>query len=469
MTTENCRKEVLLKASTVSSERNSQKLVDGAVVVTAKTEQSTLPSNQRHEFEATIDKLVADFNIQAAISKVKRNGGAPGIDNITTEEIEEVMCKKWPEMKIDILEGKYYPKPVKRVEIAKPDGSGVRELGIPTVLDRVIQQALLQILVFVFNPIFSESSYGFRPGRSAHQAVINAQKYIQDGYEWVVDIDLEKFFDRVNHDMLMARVARKVKDKKILLLIRRFLQSGVMKDGLVSWSDVGTPQGGPLSPLLSNIMLDDFDKELESRGHRFCRYADDCNIYVKSEKAGKRVMESVIDYLTKTLKLKVNLGKSAVDRPCNRKFLGFSFGQDKELNQIKVHGSRIKRFKDGVKEIFKKAKGNNLLNIVKKELVPKVRGWINYFSLANEPLIFSNLDSWMRRRFRCAFWMQWKTPKRRLKELMKIGANRKEARNIVSSGKGSWRISKTKCMHKTLGNKVLENLGLIPMLKMMRN
>ncbi len=272
------------KAQTTSSEQNSQKLVDGAIVVSAKTEQSSLPGNQRYEYVSKIDNLVADFNIQEAISKVKRNGGAPGIDNITTDVIEEYMHKNWPEIKKAILEGKYFPKPVKRVEITKPDGSGIRKLGIPTVPDRVIQQAILQEIALVFEPIFSESSYGFRQGRGAHQAVIKAQEYIQEGYEWVVDIDLEKFFDRVNHDMLMARVARKVKDKKILLLIRRFLQSGVMENGLVSWSDEGTPQGGPLSPILSNIMLDDFDKELENRGHRFCRYADDCNIYVKSEK-----------------------------------------------------------------------------------------------------------------------------------------------------------------------------------------
>lgn len=458
---------MMSKAQTTSSERNSQKFVDGVVIVTAKTEQSSLPGDQGYKYTASIDKLVSDFNIQEAIHRVKKNKGAPGIDNITTEEIEEVMCEQWPEIKKAILEGKYYPKPVKRLGIAKPDGSGIRELGIPTVPDRVIQQAILQEIILVFEPTFSESSYGFRPGRKAHQAVIKSQKYIQEGYEWVVDIDLEKFFDKVNHDMLMARVARKVKDKKILLLIRRFLQSGIMENGLVSFPDEGTPQGGPLSPLLSNILLDDFDKELESRGHRFCRYADDCNIYVKSEKAGKRVMESVTRYLTKALKLKVNLEKSAVDRPCNRKFLGFSFGQGKKLNQIKIHESRIKRFKKGVKDIIKKCKGNNLLYIMQKELVPKIRGWVNYFKLAEDTSIFSSLDGWIRRKVRCALWKQWKTSKKRLKELLKRGANKKDAINIIMSGKGAWRISRTKCMHKVLGNKVLENMGLIPLMKMM--
>ncbi len=468
MTTRNCRKKAEPIAYTTSSERNSQKFVDGAVSVTAKTEQSSLPGNQQPECVASVHKLVADFNIQKAVLKVKKNKGAAGIDNITTEEIEELMCEQWPEIKKAILEGKYHPKPVKRVEIPKPDGTGVRKLGIPTVLDRVIQQAINQVITLVFEPIFSESSYGFRPGRGCHQAVTKAQKYIQEKYNWVVDIDLEKFFDRVNHDMLMARVARKVKDKKILLLIRRFLQSGIMEGGLVSQSVEGTPQGGPLSPLLSNIMLDDLDKELERRGHRFCRYADDCNIYVKSEKAGLRVMESVTKYLTKTLKLKVNLDKSGVDKPYNRKFLGFTFGKDEKGNKIEVHESRVKRFKDRVKEIIRKGKGRNLPYVIKEELLPVIRGWINYFGLARESYVFSSLDSRIRRKIRCVFWRQWKTSKKRFKELIKLGAYRKEARNIVASGKGSWRISRTRPMHKALGNKYLESLGLIPMMKMMK-
>lgn len=468
MTTENCRKEVMPKAYTTSSERNSRKCVDGAVVVTAKTEQSSLPGNQRYEYVASIHSLVADFNIQQAVLKVKRNKGAPGIDNITTEEIEELMCKKWLEIKKAILEGKYYPKPVKRVEIPKPDGTGIRKLGIPTVLDRVIQQAINQEITLVFEPIFSESSYGFRPGRGCHQAVTKAQEYIQEGYRWVVDIDLEKFFDKVNHDMLMARVARRVKDKKILLLIRRFLQSGIMEGGLVSHSVEGTPQGGPLSPLLSNIMLDDFDKELEGRGHHFCRYADDCNIYVRSEKAGRRVMKSVIKYLTKSLKLKVNTDKSDVDKPCNRKFLGFSLGKGERENKIEVHESRVKRFKHRAKEIIRKGKGRNLSYVIRKELIPVTRGWVNYFGLAKESYVFSRLDGWIRRKIRCVFWKQWKTSKKRFKELIRLGAYRKEARNIVSSGKGSWRISRTRPMHKALGNKYLESLGLTPMTKMMK-
>jgi RNA-directed DNA polymerase len=468
MTTDNCRKETIVKTHTSSSERNLQKDVNGAMVDTVTTEKTSLLGNQRYEYIATIERVIVDFNIQEATSKVKRNGGAPGIDNITTEEIDEVMREQWPKVKKDILEGKYFPKPVKRVEIEKLDGSGMRKLGIPTVLDRIIQQAVLQEIIFVFEPTFSESSYGFRPGRKAQQAVIKAQEYLKEGYEWVVDIDLEKFFDKVNHDMLMARVARKVKDKKILLLIRRFLQAGVMENGLVSYDDLGTPQGGPISPLLSNIILDDFDKELEKRGHRFCRYADDCNIYVKSEKAGKRVMESVTKYLTRTLKLKVNLEKSAVDRPCNRKFLGFTFSKDRKENQIKVHPSRIKRFKDGIRNLIKKCKGNKILTVIKREIIPKVRGWINYFGLAYEPRIFPNMDAWIRRKIRCHYWKQWRTYKKRFKELIALGAKRKDARNIASSGKGAWRISKTFCIQNALSNKKLESMGLTPLMKMIR-
>jgi RNA-directed DNA polymerase len=471
MTKEKYRKEIMSEADSVSSERNSQKWNEGVEDVTAKSEKTPLPGNQNYEYIPCIERVISDFNIQEAIFKVKKNKGAPGIDNITTEEIEEVMCERWPEMKKAILEGRYHPDPVKRAEIEKPDGSGIRKLGIPTVPDRVIQQAILQEIMLAFEPTFSESSYGFRPGRSAHQAVTKAQRYIQEGYDWVVDIDLEKFFDTVNHDMLMARVARKVKDKKILLLIRRYLQSGIMKEGLISFPDEGTPQGGPLSPLLSNILLDDFDKELEKRGHRFCRYADDCNIYVKSEKAGKRVMETATRYLTKKLKLKVNLGKSAVDKPCNRKFLGFCFGQGlitKKPNQIKVHSSRIKRFKDGVRKIIKQGKGKNIPRIIQDELIPKTRGWINYFGLAQETSIFTSLDSWIRRKIRCALWEQWKTSKKRIKEMLKRGAKKEELKKIVSSGKGPWRISRTECMHRTIGNRVLEKMGLIPMMKMIR-
>jgi group II intron reverse transcriptase/maturase len=338
-------------------------------------------------------------------------------------------------------------------------------LGIPTVLDRIIQQALYQELVQVFEPTFSEHSYGFRPCRSAQQAVLKAQEYIKEGCEWVVDIDLEKFFDRVNHDILMSRIARKVKDKKILLLIRRFLQAGVMEHGLKEPSEEGTPQGGPISPLLSNIMLDDFDKELEKRGLRFARYADDCNIYVKSEKAGKRVMESVVKFLTERLKLKVNRQKSAVAQPWDRKFLGFTFTRNKEPGRIAVHESRIKRLKDKIRSLTKKMRGSKLTESIKKFIMPITRGWANYFGIADERGIFESLDGWIRRKIRGILWRQWKKPRTRLKKLVAIGLKENIARRWAYSSKGPWRMARTYCMHSTISNSVIESMGYTPMMK----
>lgn len=352
---------------------------------------------------------------------------------------------------------------MRRVEIPKPDGSGVRQLGIPTVMDRTIQQALYQVLVCVFDPTFSDHSYGFRPGRKAQQAVRKAQEYIQEGCEWVVDIDLEKFFDKVNHDKLMSRIARKVKDKKILLLIRRYLQAGVMDKGLLKPTEEGTPQGGPLSPLLSNIMLDDFDKELEKRGLRFARYADDCNIYVKSEKAGHRVMESVVKFLTTKLKLKVNQQKSAVAHPWERKFLGFTFDKGKKSGQIIVHESRVKRLKDKIRGITKKMRGSKMTDSIRKLLMPITRGWANYYSIADRKTEFKNLDGWIRRKIRSLLWRQWKRPRTRLKQLMALGINKRTAINHAYSGKGPWRMAITSGMHKALSNSVIESMGYKPM------
>jgi group II intron reverse transcriptase/maturase len=406
--------------------------------------------------------------MKRALKAVIRNKGSPGIDGVTTEEIERVMQKQWLQIKQDILEGKYRPSPVKRVEIPKPDGNRVRQLGIPTVMDRIIQQAIHQELVPVFDPTFSQYSYGFRPNRNAQQAILQTQKYIQEGCEWVVDIDLEKFFDRVNHDMLMARVARRVKDKKILLLIRRFLQSGVMEDGLVKATEEGTPQGGPLSPLLSNIMLDDFDRELEKRGLRFARYADDCNIYVKSEKAGRRVMEAAVRYLIEKLKLKVNQQKSAVDNPSNRKFLGFTFTQGKEPNRIAVHESRAKRLKEKVKGAIKKMRGSKLTVSIRKELMPITRGWANYFKVVEARDIFGSLDGWIRRKIRDILWRQWKKPRTRRKRLISLGLKEKTAKTMAYSSKGPWRMARTSGMHKALSNGVIEAMGYTPMADMVR-
>lgn len=468
MSAENHRKENASKAQAGSSKRNLRKGADGVVVDTAVEENTSLPGGQRLIHYPRIERLVADYNIQEAARKVKSNRGASGIDGVTTDDIELIMQIWWPDVKESILNGTYYPEPVRRIEIPKPDGKGKRKLGIPTVLDRIIQQAVLQEISLAFELNFSMHSYGFRPGRNAHQAVKAAQGYILEGYEWVVDIDLESFFDRVNHDMLMARVARRIKDKKILLLIRRFLTAGIMENGVVYANEEGTPQGGPLSPLLSNIMLDDFDKELEQRGHRFCRYADDCNIYVKSEKAGHRVMESVVRFLTRILKLKVNTEKSAVDKPENRKFLGFSFTRGKEPHRIKIHQSRIERFKIKIKGLVRRMRGNKIREMLKGTLMPILRGWVNYFGLAEARSVFNELDGWIRRKLRCTIWRQWKKPKKRISALMQLGISRSEAAGVSYSSRGPWRISKTKPMQRGLSNLALESMGFIPMMKLLK-
>jgi RNA-directed DNA polymerase len=331
MEIDNYRKEDLSEAKTEDLGRNSTQLLNSVMIFHSEDGQTLLPIGSHGEsYIATIEAIVNDCNIQKATQAIISNRGAPGVDGITTEEIKEAMKVLWPQIKLQILAGEYKPQPVKRVDIPKPDKKGTRKLGIPTVLDRIIQQAIHQELVKVFEPTFSDNSYGFRPNRSAKQAILKVQEFIEQGCEWVVDIDLERFFDNMNHDLLMRGVKRRVEDRKILRLIRSYLTSGIMEDGLIKPTEEGAPQGGPLSPLLSNIMLDDLDKELEKRGLRFARYADDCNIYVKSELAGQRVMESVTRFLSKKLKLRVNQEKSAVDNPRNRKFLGFTFVQGKK-------------------------------------------------------------------------------------------------------------------------------------------
>ncbi|MDP4157250.1 MAG: group II intron reverse transcriptase/maturase [Bacillota bacterium] len=462
MTTENRRKEEY-KAKTEGSRQNLVQPTNSAMVDKAEREKSILSDRQHYTHIPTIEGVVNDYNIQEAVKAVTRNKGAPGIDGVTTEEIKGMIQKQWPKIKEAILDGKYRPSPVKRVEILKPDGSGVRKLGIPTVIDRIIQQAIYQELVFTFEPMFSENSYGFRLGRRAQQAVLKAQTYIQEGCEWVVDIDLEKFFDTVNQDILMSRMARKVKDKKILLLIRKFLQAGVMVDGLVQATEQGTIQGSPLSPLLSNIMLDDFDKELEKRGLRFARYADDCNIYVKSEKAGNRVMQSVVKFLTTKLKLKVNQQKSAVAHPWDRKFLGFTFKKGKEPGRIAIHESRVKRLKDKIRNLTKEMRGKKVTESIRKLIMPITRGWTNYFSIAEEQGIFESLDKWIRRKIRGNLWRQWKNPRTRCKRLIALGLKEHKARKWAGSSKGPWRMARTYCMHKAVSNSVIESMGYVPM------
>ena len=376
---------------------------------------------------------------------------------MTVEELRPYIVAHWLEIREALDGGRYRPSPVRRVGIPKPEG-GERQLGIPTVLDRFIQQAVAQVLTPLFESCFSPHSYGFRPGRSAHVAVKQAQMYVQDGYNWVVDIDLERFFDRVNHDMLMARVARVVKDKRVLKLIRAYLESGVMVNGVVMEVEEGTPQGGPLSPLLSNIMLDDLDKELEKRGHKFVRYADDCNIYVRTQRAGERVMDSVIQFLERKLKLKVNRQKSKVDRASRVKFLGFSFYKYRGEVRIRVATKSLQRFRHRLRRMTRRTRSGKLEDII-GEVNQYLRGWIGYFRLADTPSVFEDLDSWIRRRLRQMVWKRWKRGRTRYRELVALGVPRERAA-LGAVGTSPWRMSRTPVMNEALSNAYLQKLGL---------
>ena len=405
-----------------------------------------------------MEQILSRENLQAAIKKVEANKGAAGVDGVTIRQLREYVQKHWPEIKPKLQEGTYKPSPVRKVEIPKPEG-GVRVLGIPTVIDRLIQQATLQVLIPLFDPGFSPHSYGFRPGKRGHDAVRQARKYIEEGYCTVVDIDLEKFFDRINHDILMSRVARKVKDKKLLKLIRSYLNTGIMVEGIRVRTEEGTPQGGPLSPLLANILLDDLDKELERRGLRFCRYADDCNIYVKTKRAGERVKQSITRYLEKKLRLKVNEGKSAVDRPWKRKFLGFSFYKQKAI-KVRIAPKSLKRLKDKIREIT-----NPTWSISMNERIQKLNqyltGWIGYYALADTPSVLEGLEEWIRRRLRLCLWLQWKRVRTRIRELKALGLKKSQAEEIANTRKGAWRTTKTPHLHKALGNAYWQSQGLM--------
>jgi RNA-directed DNA polymerase len=393
-------------------------------------------------------------NRREALRRVKANKGSPGVDGMTVDEITDYLQQHWPAIREQLLNGTYEPQPVMRMEIRKPDGGGMRKLGIPTVLDRVIQQAVMQVLQRRWDRTFSDHSYGFRPGRSAHQAVAQAQQYIAEGHGWCVDLDLEKFFDRVNHDKLMGQIAKRVEDKRLLKLIR----AGVMENGLVSPSVEGTPQGGPLSPLLSNLVLDELDRELERRGHRFVRYADDCNIYVRSERAGQRVMESVTQFISQKLKLKVNEAKSAVARPQERKFLGFSFTAGPEVKRV-IAPKALDRFKQRIREITGRAKSVSMKTTM-EELAPYMRGWRSYFGFCETPEVLIGLTRWVRLRLRAALWRQWKTPRRRRAALLELGVRGPLASNTAGSGRGPWYLARAKALSVGLSNAYFKSLGL---------
>ena len=422
--------------------------------ITATAEPESPASTAR-----LMEAICAPDNIEPALRAVVRNKGAPGIDGITVKRLPGVLKARWSEIEDQLLRGRYQPQPVRRVKIPKPAG-GTRNLGIPTVIDRVIQQAVLQRLQPLWDPTFSEHSYGFRPGRSAHQAVAQAQAYVVEGYRFVVDIDLAKFFDRVNHDRLMAAVAARVADRRVLRLIRGYLTAGVLEGGLFEASREGTPQGGPLSPLLSNLVLDELDRELERRGHRFVRYADDCNIYVRSDTAGRRVMASLTRFIERRLKLQINAEKSAVARPWQRSFLGFTVRNDRRC----IAGKAVARFKHRVRELTGRHRGISLERMI-GELVPHLRGWAGYFGFSQSRELPS-LDGWIRRRLRCVAWVQWKTRGQRYRELRRLRVSERSVSAAVFSPKGPWRLSFSEALHRAFTNARFRRLGLLSMEKL---
>lgn len=427
---------------------------EGTNTPTAKT-NSDGPVKLVHLLEEVLDRQ----NLNRAYSQILSNKGArtPGVDGMTVPQLKAYVQKHWPKIEAQLRQGTYQPLPVKRVEIPKPNG-GVRKLGIPSALDRLLQQAVLQVLQPIFDPTFSEHSFGFRPGRSAHQAVAQAQEYQQEGYRWVVDMDLEKFFDRVNHDRLMARIAERIDDKELLKLVRAFLTSGVMENGLVQAMDEGTPQGGPLSPLLSNIVLDELDQELMRRGHRFVRYADDCNIYVRSQRAAERTLAGVTRFVERKLRLKVNREKSAVDRPWKRKFLGFSFTVHRQARR-RIAPASIERFKQKIRELTRRTRGDSLEEVI-GSLTRYLRGWLGYFRFCQTPSVLRDLESWLHRRLRALMWKRWKRGTVRFRELRNRGVSHDLAAQSAGSSHSVWRLSRSPALNYALPGKFWKSLGL---------
>src|SRR5437660_8036021 len=450
------RRAEKLESHPEGSRRNRREEGLGASRVTARGEDSG------PETEQLMEAVVERENMKLALARVEQNRGAGGVDKMTVEQLRAYLGEHWQRIKEELLADDYHPQPVLKVEIPKPDGKGMRTLGIPTVVDRLIQQALHQVLSPIFEPDFSESSYGFRPNRSAQQAVLKARGYVREGRRWVVDIDLEKFFDRVNHDIMMSRLARRIKDKRVLRLIRRYLQAGMMSNGLATERREGTPQGGPLSPLLSNILLTDLDGELERRGHTFCRYADDCNIYVASARAGVGLLQSLTGFLSERLKLKVNASKSAVARPWQRKFLGYSMTWHQQP-KLRIAAASVTRLTEKVKARLRGARGRNVAATI-QTLNPLLRGWAAYFKLAATRRVLEECDGWLRHKLRCVLWRQWKRPYARVRNLMKRGLTEERAWRSASNQRGPWWNSGASHMHAAFPKSWFDSLGLVSLL-----
>ena len=444
------------------SGRNSESAVPGA-----ETDVTTRPRTKAglEQESGLMDAVCERGNLMLAYQRVVKNQGAAGVDDIGIAEFKDHLKQHWPTIKAKLLAGEYRPSPVRRVAIPKPQG-GVRTLGIPTLTDRLIQQALHQVLSPIFEADFSASSYGFRPGRNAHQAVKAAKQYVAEGRRVEVDMDLENCFDRVNHDLLMEKLSKKIDDGRVLRLIRRYLEAGMMADGIVSQRTEGTPQGGPLSPLLSNVLLTELDRELERRGHAFCRYADDCNIYVRSQQAGERVMASITRFLADTLKLTVNAAKSAVARPWTRKFLGYSLTWHK-APKLKIAPTSLKRLDDKIREVLKGARGRSLTTVITK-LNPILRGWMAYFKLTETKQALEALDGWIRRKLRCILWRQWKRADTRAKNLMKAGLKEERAWRSACNQRGPWWNSGASHMNQAFPKSFFDRLGLVSLLDTMR-
>lgn len=449
------QKELASKANVGSEASESAMRGSESTETTGETESLA-------SIELLLEEVLDKENLKEALNKVLENKGAAGIDGMTVDKLPAYLKENWKRIRNELREGKYAPRAVRRVEIPKAIG-GVRQLGIPCAIDRFIQTALQQIFQKYWDGTFSQHSYGFRPGKSQHQAIKQAQEYVSSGLTWVVDLDLEKFFDRVNHDVLMSRIAKRVKDKRVLKLIRSYLNAGMMEDGLAKPTEEGVPQGGPLSPILSNLLLDDLDKELEKRGLRFVRFADDCNTYVASKRAGERVMESITKFLSKRLRLKVNEAKSAVGRPWERKFLGFTFTHQ-ELPRRRIAPAALKRLKDRVRKITSRKRGNSLQQII-EELTSYLRGWIGYFGYCQTPTVLQNLEQWIRRKLRCIVWKRWKRSSTRYKRLRAMGLSILHAREGAGNGsRGPWRMSASPPLHSAFSISHFETLGLTRLL-----